>query len=336
MPGPWPPRVYTGRLAPSPTGLLHLGHVRTFAVAHRRAHAAGGTLRLRIDDLDPARSRPEFVAALQDDLLWLGLAPRDQPPVPPLFQSCRTAAYLAGWQALVAGGHLYPCRCTRRELHGLAQAPHESSFSGPPADPGEPIYPGTCRPSPMWAQTQIQTQIQAPVPPASGAPSGTQTAAMTGAAAAAENATGPETWLRRGPAGYNWRFRVPTGHAISFHDGHLGPQHFIAGHHFGDFLVWRRDGLPAYQLATVLDDAAMGITEVVRGADLLLSTARQLLLGDALGLPAPAWFHCPLVLDPAGKRLAKRTGALSIQALRARGLRPSQILAMAAAARTEP
>jgi len=123
----------------------------------------------------------------------------------------------------------------------------------------------------------------------------------------------------------NWRFRVPDGEAIVFADLRQGPQQFVAGEDFGDFVVWRRDDVPAYQLAVVADDAAMQITEVVRGADLLKSTARQLLMIRALGLPAPAYFHCDLVRDETGVRLAKRHDALSLRALRQKGLTPQQV-----------
>jgi glutamyl-tRNA synthetase len=125
----------------------------------------------------------------------------------------------------------------------------------------------------------------------------------------------------------NWRFRVPDGEAIEFEDGHFGYQRFVAGQDFGDFLVWRRDGLPSYQLAVLVDDAAMRITEVVRGADLLQSTARQILLARALGLASPAWWHCDLITDAAGQRLAKRHDALSLRRLRALGKQPQDLCA---------
>jgi glutamyl/glutaminyl-tRNA synthetase len=128
------------------------------------------------------------------------------------------------------------------------------------------------------------------------------------------------------PVGVNWRFRIPEGEEVSFTDLHLGAQRFVAGRDFGDFVVWRRDDVPAYQLAVVVDDAAMQITEVVRGADLLKSTARQILLCRALGIPIPAYFHCNLVRDQAGVRLAKRNDALSIRHLRERGWGPEQVL----------
>jgi glutamyl-tRNA synthetase len=128
------------------------------------------------------------------------------------------------------------------------------------------------------------------------------------------------------PDGINWRFRVPDGEAVEFVDADLGPQRFVAGTDFGDFVVWRRDGVPSYQLACVADDAAMAITEVVRGTDLLKSTARQILLYRALGWKPPAWFHCGLVVDESGRRLAKRHDALSLHILRQRGLAPKDVL----------
>ena len=156
----------------------------------------------------------------------------------------------------------------------------------------EPIYPGTCR----------HRMGHAPQLP------------------------GPTVSDVETPDGSNWRFRVPDGEAIEFVDRNLGPQRFVAGVDFGDFVVWRRDGVPSYQLACVVDDAAMRITEVVRGADLLKSTARQILLNRALGFDDPAWYHCRLVVDHNGRRLAKRHDALSLRALRQRGLTPMNIL----------
>ncbi len=132
----------------------------------------------------------------------------------------------------------------------------------------------------------------------------------------------------REPAGVNWRFRVPDGEAIGFEDSGVGARSYVAGRDFGDFVVWRRDDVPAYQLACVVDDGAMQITEVVRGADLLRSTARQLLLYRALGLTAPKWHHCPLLRDASGQRLAKRTDALSLRALRERGMSAAEVRAM--------
>ncbi len=281
---------YRGRLAPSPTGLLHLGHGRTFWTAYARARAAGGTLILRNEDLDPQRSRADFVAAMIEDLRWLGLDWQEGydagGPFAPYAQSARRPLYLAAWRRLVSEGHVYPCTCSRKDLARVAQAPHEGARDAAHAD-DEPLYPGTCRP-----------QKDAPAAP-------------------------PET-----PAGVNWRFRVPDGERLRFDDRRQGRQHFTAGRDFGDFLVWRRDDVPSYQLAVVTDDAAMRVTEVVRGADLLKSTARQLLLQRALGYPTPAYYHCELVTDAAGARLAKRHAALSLRALRERGRTPAEVRAL--------
>jgi len=286
---------YRGRLAPSPTGLLHLGHARTFWTAFRRARKADGTLVLRNEDLDPQRSRAEFVDAFIEDLRWLGISWDEGPdvggPFVPYAQSQRRAVYLAAWKRLLEDGFLYPCTCSRRELSRIAQAPHESAPGLLNEGDEGPMYPGTCR----------------PVPQLPGRPN-----------------DAPEHHDQ--PAGVNWRFRVPDGEVVEFKDGNFGPQHFVAGRDFGDFLVWRRDDVPAYQLAVVADDGAMRITEVVRGADLLLSTARQILLYRALRIEQPRWYHCPLVLDEQGERLAKRHDALSVRALRQQGSRPEEFL----------
>lgn len=283
--------TYRGRIAPSPTGLLHIGHARTFWQAYKRARDADGTLVLRNEDLDPQRSRPEFAAAMIEDLRWLGIAWQEGPdvggPFAPYVQSRRRERYLSVWWQLAHAGFLYPCRCSRKELSQIAQAPHESKTEIRWEGDEGPMYPGTCRP--RAADATVFASVHS-------------------------------------PAGRNWRFRVPDGVAIEFDDRHFGPQRFVAGEDFGDFPVWRRDDVPAYQLAVVADDLAMEITEVVRGADLLLSTARQILLYRALGKEPPQWFHCPLVLDERGERLAKRHDALSIRALRDQAMRPDEVL----------
>lgn len=277
--------VYRGRLAPSPTGLLHLGHAATFLTAAARARKANGALILRNDDLDQQRSRGEFYLAMIEDMRWLGMEWQEGSDVGgsygPYSQSERGVHYLAAWKKLRDGGFIYPCRCSRKELAMAASAPHENADD-------EPNYPGTCRP---------------------------------------EGGVGiPE--LPEQPSGVNWRFRVPDGGAIAFKDEHFGEQQFIAGHDFGDFLVWRRDDVPSYQLACVADDAAMRITEVVRGADLLKSTARQILLYRALGLEPPRWYHCDLVTDAKGERLAKRHDALAIRTLREQGKGRDAVIAL--------
>lgn len=273
---------YRGRLAPSPTGLLHVGHACTFWMAYQRAVENSGTLVFRNEDLDPQRSKPEFARAMVEDLRWLGTQWQEGPdvggPFAPYEQSRRRELYLDAWRKLCDGGFIYPCTCSRKDLATSAAAPNEGD--------DEPLYPGRCRQR-------------------SGDAKNYQT-----------------------PHGVNWRFLVPDGEAISFDDLRQGRQSFVAGRDFGDFIVWRRDGVPAYQLAVVADDAEMQITEVVRGADLLKSTARQLLLIRALTVPVPAYYHCDLVRDQAGVRLAKRHDALSLRALREQGQSPTEVLRM--------
>ena len=274
---------YAGRLAPSPTGLLHLGHAATFLVAHDRARQAGGRLLLRLDDLDPFRSREAFVEAGKEDLLWLGITWNAE-----LRQTSRMARYREVILQLLALGLAYPCRCSRKDLQQATEAPHEEE--------DEPIYSGRCRPANLSSGEAA--------PPGTNPPGGEQKQLM------------PET---------NYRFRVPDGEHVCFADRGCGEQVYVSGEGFGDFVVWRRDGLPSYQLASVIDDADAGITEVVRGRDLLRSTARQILLQRALALPTPAYFHTRLLRDEHGQRLAKRHDALSLRSLRAAGVSPAEI-----------
>ncbi len=244
-----------------------------------------------MEDLDPQRSKAEFAEAAIEDLHWLGVRWQEGPdvggPYVPYIQSERLAIYRESLSKLIDRGLVYPCRCSRKDLAQLAQAPHDD----------EPLYPGTCRPELNSAHSSAPKTSQ---------------------------------------MGINWRFRVPDGETVEFHDGHFGQQKFVAGADFGDFLIWRKDGKPAYQLAVAVDDAAMAITEVVRGADLLKSTARQLLICRALELPEPAWYHCPLITDEYGQRLAKRHDALSLRELRALGLKPEDLLRMARANSEKP
>lgn len=276
---------YIGRLAPSPTGYLHLGHARTFLRAAERARAAGGQLILRMDDLDTARCRPEYAVAAREDLAWLGL-PWEQPEQ---VQSQRLERYRKALSRLHTAGAIYPCHRSRKDLAAALSAPHEGAGG---AVDDEPLYPPDWRPHP-----------DTPLP-----------------------ALDSAGWAT------NWRFRVPDGRRIVFEDAAQGSQTAEAGREFGDFLVWRKDGLPSYQLACVVDDAELGITEVVRGADLIRSTFRQLLLWERLvsgDVPAPGYYHVPLLNDAQGQRLAKRHDALALRTLRARGLSPAQVRAMA-------
>ncbi len=284
-----PSSSYRGRLAPSPTGHLHLGHARTFWIAAERARAAGGTLVLRNDDLDAIRFRLDFVDAMLEDLRWLGFQWTEGPdvggPYAPYNQSGRRAHYRAALEQLHAAGLIYPCTRSRRDVLEAIGAPHE----GAAAD-DEPVYPKEFRPPAGALLPSLGDQISV-----------------------------------------NWRLRLPDNEEVAFNDGRFGPQRAIAGRDFGDFLVWRKDDLPSYQLACAVDDAGMAITEVVRGADLIKSTFRQLLVYRALGLRAPEFYHCPLMNDDRGERLAKRHDALSLRSLRAQGVKPAEIIAKFAA-----
>jgi glutamyl-tRNA synthetase len=298
MPSSDPSRTnYRGRLAPSPTGFLHLGHARTFWTAQQRAQAHGGILVLRNEDLDRDRCRAEFASAMLEDLRWFGLRWQEGPdcggPFGPYSQSERRAFYVRAFERLRAAGLIYPCRCSRRDVERALQAPHQGEE--------EPVYPGTCR---GHAELIEMAATWRPAPEAG-------------------------LGVNRSVAAprFSWRFRVPDGEPMAFVDGAAGAQLFVAGKDFGDFVVWRPDDVPAYQLAVTVDDAAMRITEVVRGRDLLLSTARQLLLYRALGWAAPDFYHCPLLTDEQGGRLAKRHDALSLRALRAGGATPEALRA---------
>jgi glutamyl/glutaminyl-tRNA synthetase len=268
-------KTYVGRYAPSPTGHLHLGHARTFWIAQQRARAAGGTMLLRNDDLDAIRFRLDFVAAMIEDLHWLGFTWQE----PMRAQSTRRDRYRAALQRLHEANLIYPCTRSRRDVLEAAGAPHEGGADD------EPVYPPQFRPP-----------LAAPLPAL-------------------------ESEVR-----VNWRLRVPDGATLEFVDAAAGPQRAVVGRDFGDFLVWRKDDTPSYQLACAVDDAEMGITEVVRGADLIRSTFRQLLVLTSLGQPAPAYYHAPLLNDEHGVRLAKRHDALSLRTLRERGVSPESIL----------
>ena len=304
--------AYRGRLAPSPTGHLHLGHARTFWTAQTRAQAADGVLVLRNEDLDATRFKLEFVDAMLADLQWFGFQWREGPdvggPLGPYSQSQRGAFYAAAFQQLREAGFIYPCFCSHKDIRLAISAPH--------ADNEEPIYPGTCRPERRVAPSPASDPRLVPEPAAVSRGRGDEPSPP-------RRESMPVAGRQSRPP--NWRFRVPDGEVIIFHDGRYGEQRFVAGKDFGDFVVWRYDNVPAYQLAVVVDDAAMKMTEVVRGADLLNSTARQLLLYRALGLTPPRFYHCPLMTDAAGVRLAKRHDALSLRALRAQGATPAAL-----------
>lgn len=270
-----------GRFAPSPTGRMHLGNVYAALKSWLSAKTRGGRWILRIEDLDPERSRPEYALQLEDDLRWLGLD-WDEGGVEgigehgPYMQSLRGEHYEAALERLRATGLTYGCTCTRAEIMAT-QAPHQSD--------GRVIYGGRCRPSTL--------PCFAPMP------------------------LGP----------HSVRLHVPD-RDICFFDRNFGAQTFNLARDCGDFILRRKDGAWAYQLAVVVDDAMMGVTEVVRGEDLLLSSAQQIYLYELLGLEVPEFAHIPLKRNEHGERLAKRDRSMSMEQLR-REMTPEQVVAMA-------
>ena len=251
--------MITGRLAPTPSGGLHLGNARTFLIAWLSARAAGGRVVLRIDDLDRVRVKPGYVEQAIADLHWLGLDWDGEP----VFQSQRSDAYAAALEKLRAADFVYPSTASRRELALVAQAPH----------------------------------------------AGEEAAARDG-----------------NDRALAWRFRA-NRQVVRFDDAIHGACAIATE----DFVVYRNDGIAAYQLATVVDDHFQGVTEVVRGDDLLRSTPRQILLCRALGLTPPRYLHVPLVLDADGERMAKRRDSTRLAALRAAGKSPASVVGMLAA-----
>jgi len=274
------------RFAPSPTGLLHLGHAFSALTAWDRAGAAGGRFLLRIEDIDRPRCRPEYEAAIYEDLHWLGL----DWPEPVLRQSDNLPAYGAALDRLTALGLVYPCSCTRTDIRAALSAPQEGAE--PVFGPDGPVYPGTCRGRPM----------------ADRAPGDALRLDMAKAVAL----SGPIVFDETGPA-------HAGGHRMT-------PDEMIAG--IGDIVLARRDIGTSYHLAVVVDDAAQGITEVVRGEDLFAATPIHVLLQRLLGLPTPAYHHHRLIRDAAGKRLAKRDDARAIRRYRDEGASPGDIRRM--------
>ncbi len=275
-----------GRYAPSPTGDLHLGNLRTALLAWLFARCAGGQFVLRVEDLDRPRVRQGASERMLFDLRWLGLdwdeGPDIDGPYAPYTQSERQEIYTHYLQLLADKDLVYPCYCSRAEIARAASAPH--------GDEG-PRYPGTCR-----HLTQAQRREH-------------------------------EEHNRRP----SLRFRVDDERVVSFTDLLVGPVEQQVQQAIGDFIVCRSDGIFAYQFAVVVDDALMRINQVVRGADLLQSTARQILLYEALGFPIPAFAHVPLLLDEHGKRFSKRTQSAGLEPLRAAGATPARIAGQLAA-----
>jgi glutamyl-tRNA synthetase len=276
-----------GRYAPSPTGALHLGNLRTALLAWLFARAAGGQFVLRIEDLDLPRSRPGAARRMMDDLRWLGLDWDEGPDVGgltgPYAQSMRAALYDHAIARLRALGLIYPCYCTRAELARIASAPQQGDDA--------PRYPGICRHLTRRERVEHEASGRRP----------------------------------------SLRFIAPEA-PISFGDVVRGEQTELVAATTGDFIVRRSDGIVSYQLAVVVDDALMGITQVVRGDDLLSSTARQLALYDALGFPRPITYaHVPLAVDESGSRLAKRDAAAGLAPLRDAGYSPARVVGALAA-----
>ena len=274
------PQPVRGRFAPSPSGRMHLGNLFCALLAWLSIRAANGQMILRMEDLDPDRSRLEYAEQIEADLLWLGLpwdegGLQDNGPYAPYCQSRRQAQYEGFFRRLEKQGLTYPCYCTREELRA-ACAPHRSEYG--------PIYSGRCR---RLSAGERQTLAQ-----------------------------------RRNPA---IRLCVPD-ETISFCDGLLGPQQENLARDCGDFILRRSDGVFAYQLAVVADDAGMEIREVVRGQDLLPSTARQIYLYRLLGKTPPQFFHIPLLLSPDGRRLSKRDKDLDLGRLRGRFPHPETLV----------
>src|SRR5512145_720150 len=269
--------LHIGRLAPSPTGHMHLGHARTFLLAYWSIRQKGGRLLLRLEDLDQERSASKYIDATLRDFEWLGIEWDGEPQL----QSERVHQIREQALALYRSGHAYPCTCTKADLRAALSAPQEGQ--------SELRYSGRCR----GRYATLESAASAP------------------------------------GKGAALRFAVPEG-PVTVEDQFVGPSTFDAAAECGDFLVLRKDQVPSYQLAVVVDDAVSGVTEVVRGDDLLPSAARQQLLARALSQPSPEWYHVPLVVDDLGRRFAKRTDALSLRELRERGVDPRSIVGWAA------
>lgn len=254
-------KTYRGRIAPTPSGFLHLGHLQTFQTACQRAKAAGGKIVLRIEDIDFARSKAIYIKSAIADLKKAGIFWDEGDDVggefAPYTQSKRRKFYTDAFFKLLKGGFIYPCDLSRSKILETAKIPAKTSddFSY------EPIFATSLRPDSFEIPTDIFK--------------------------------------------HNWRFKVPENEKIEFEDALAGFQSFETQKDFGDFLIWRKSDEPSYELAVVVDDIAMQITEVVRGKDLLLSTARQLLLYRALNATPPSFAHCNLLKDKNGKKLSK-------------------------------
>lgn len=282
--------MHTERFAPSPTGELHLGHAFSAALAWHAARAAGGRFLVRMEDLDQSRVRPHFAEQILADLTWLGL----NWDGPVLHQSTRLATYRAALERLAARGLIYACTCTRRDIAEAASAPQE----GAPAGPDGLVYPGTCRGRPHRPDEPAATRLDMR----------RAIAELGGRGALAKLGF---TELDAGPAGETGEIRLDADALV---DG------------TGDVVLRRRDGMPAYHLAVVVDDAWQAVTHVTRGRDLFPATPVHRLLQALLGLPVPQYRHHRLIRDAQGKRLAKRDHAHSLARLREAGQSARDVL----------
>ncbi len=282
------PSGYYGRFAPTPSGPLHAGSLVAALASWLDARAHHGTWLLRLEDVDRPRCVPGADRLIVQQLAACGLLP-DQPPT---WQSAHEARYSAALHALAERGWAYPCHCSRSRIEAAQAAAGLLRQRHAPL-----VYPGTCRPERLAAGAGATTPA-------------------TPATPALAPLTCPSPIAPATPA---WRLHVGRvqqalglPEVTQWHDRWLGPQQQALAHEVGDFVLRRADGLWAYQLAVVADDAAQGITHVVRGADLADNTARQLLLQAALGLPTPHYLHTPLVLGPDGSKLSKQNGAAAL------------------------
>ena len=281
--------MYRTRFAPSPTGPLHLGHAFSAMLAHDMAREAGGSFLLRIEDIDQSRARPEWEAAIFEDLHWLGL----DWPEPVMRQSARLPAYRAGLETLWARGLLYPCTCRRRDILEAASAPQEGGT--PVTGPDGIVYPGTCRGRPRTGSLPdeaLRLDMR-------------KALELTGTVSFSEDGLGP--------GGACGRIEI-------------APETILNG--VGDVVLARRDMGTSYHLSVVIDDAEQRISHVIRGQDLFEATVIHVVLQRLLGLPTPVYHHHRLIRDAAGKRLAKRDDARAIAKYRAEGLTPTEIRAM--------
>jgi len=293
--------LITSRLAPSPTGAQHVGNARTYLLVWLSARAQGARVILRIEDIDSPRVKPWAVQQAIDDLRWLGLDWDEGPdiggPHAPYLQTQRRDRYAHALIELQSRELVYPCTCTRSDVEAAASAPHAGQEG--------PVYPGTCRHNTVADATTLGDRPFAWRFRFDGRGQWSEARGRK-----ENNAT----------SSYSSDLRPLTSDPPSFNDLLAGPQSCDPTTDLGDFVIAKSDGSPAYQLAVVVDDHDMGVTEVVRGDDLIPSTFRQLALYDAFGWTPPQYAHVPLMVGPDGRRLAKRHGDTRISILRDAGV----------------